>query len=242
VSEAILSFRDATRAYALGDTTVYGLRSLDLDFFPGEYCAVVGPSGSGKSTLQHLGAGFDAPTSGSVLLMGGDIALYAERELARIRNRSIGFVFQNFNLIPVLSAEENVLYPALVYPEGGRGARKDRRGPRERARALKERARELLGRVGLAGEEAKRPHQLSGGQRQRVAIARALMNEPRLVFADEPTANLDHATGSAVLDVLEALNAEAGATLILATHDPTVMARARRIVALKDGRLDREGS
>jgi putative ABC transport system ATP-binding protein len=227
VSEAILSFRGVTREYRLGETRVYGLRSLSVDFYAGEFCALVGPSGSGKSTLQHLGAGFDAPSSGRVLLMGGDIAGYGERELARLRNRSIGFVFQNFNLIPVLSAEENVLYPALVYPERGK--------PRG---ALRLRARELLARVGLEGEEAKRPHQLSGGQRQRVAIARALMNEPRLIFADEPTANLDHATGSGILDILEGLNRDFGATVILATHDPSVVARARRVVALKDGRLE----
>jgi putative ABC transport system ATP-binding protein len=226
VIEPILSFREVTREYSLGPATVYGLRSLSVDFFPGEFCAVVGPSGSGKSTLQHLGAGFDAPSSGSVRLLGRDIADYGERELSRTRNASIGFVFQSFNLIPVLSAEENVLYPALIYPNKEKSRRE-----------LESRARELLDRVGLAGTEGKRPHQMSGGQRQRVAIARALMNGPRLVFADEPTANLDHETGSAIMDILEGLNADFGATLILATHDPSVMARAKRIVSLKDGRL-----
>jgi putative ABC transport system ATP-binding protein len=226
MSDAILRFEDVTREYSMGEAKAYGLRSLTVEFESGEFAAVVGPSGSGKSTLQHLGAGFDRPSSGKVFLMGRDLGSCPDRELARLRNKSIGFVFQSFNLLPVLSAAENVAYPALLYPARGEG-----RGSVER------RALELLDRVGLSGKARKRPHQLSGGERQRVAIARALVNGPALVFADEPTANLDHATGAAVLDILEALNAERGSTLILATHDPEVMKRARRLVALKDGRL-----
>lgn len=227
MGEPILRFDDVTREYALGDTMTYGLRSLSLDFHPGEYAAVVGPSGSGKSTLQHLGAGFDRPSSGRVFLMGNDLGRYGERELARLRNESIGFIFQTFNLLPVLSAQENVLYPAMIGSKAGR-----RNSPA--------RAAELLVRVGLAGCERKKPHQLSGGQRQRVAIARALINRPKLVFADEPTANLDHETGAGILDILGQLNGEEGVTLILATHDPAVMKRARRIVRLRDGRVETE--
>jgi putative ABC transport system ATP-binding protein len=230
MSDAILRFEDVTREYSSGDAKAYGLRSLTIEFRAGEFAAVVGPSGSGKSTLQHLGAGYDKPSSGKVFLMGGDLGEYGDRELARLRNRSIGFVFQSFNLLPVLSAAENVAYPALIHPERG-----------EKRSSIEGRALELLDRVGLSGKARKRPHQLSGGERQRVAIARALMNGPSLVFADEPTANLDHATGAAALDILEELNAERGSTLILATHDPEVMKRARRIVALKDGRLDSGG-
>lgn len=226
MSGAVLRFECVTRAYPLGDTVAYGLRGLSVEFAAGEFAAVVGPSGSGKSTLQHLGAGYDRPSSGKVYLMGRDLASYKDRELARLRNRSIGFIFQSFNLLPVLSALENVAYPALLYPEGKSG-----RGD-ARARAL-----ELLDRVGLADKAAKRPHQLSGGERQRVAIARALVNRPSVVFADEPTANLDHATGASALDILESLRAERGATLILATHDPEVMKRAGRLVRMKDGAL-----
>jgi putative ABC transport system ATP-binding protein len=232
MSGAVLRFEGVTRAYALGETLAYGLRDLSVEFGEGEFSALVGPSGSGKSTLQHLGAGYDRPSSGKVFLMGRDLAGLKDRELARLRNRSIGFIFQSFNLLPVLSALENVAYPALLYPD----ARGSRSATASRA-AAKARALELLDRVGLSDKARKRPHQLSGGERQRVAIARALVNDPVLVFADEPTANLDHATGSAILDILESLNAERGATLILATHDPEVMKRARRIVGMKDGRL-----
>jgi putative ABC transport system ATP-binding protein len=229
MNDPILRFDDVTREYALGDTKTYGVRSVSVDFLPGEYAAIVGPSGSGKSTLQHLGAGFDRPSSGRVFLMGADLGRRKDGELARLRNGSIGFIFQTFNLLPVLGAEENILYPALL---GAVSSAK--------RREAKIRAGDLLRRVGLEGSGHKRPHQLSGGQRQRVAIARALMNRPKLVFADEPTANLDHETGSGILDILGELNAQEGATLILATHDPEVMKRASRIVKLKDGRVEAE--
>jgi putative ABC transport system ATP-binding protein len=226
VSGAILSFDDVTKEYSLGDTKAYGVRSVSARFLPGEFTALVGPSGSGKSTLQHLGAGFDKPSSGRVFLMGEDISRYGESRMAKLRNDSIGFIFQTFNLLPVLSAQENVSYPALIRAGGETDRRK-----------TAARAKELLERVGLKDCGRKRPHQLSGGQRQRVAIARALMNSPQLIFADEPTANLDHATGAGILDILESLNANDGVTLVLATHDPEVVRRARRTLRLKDGRI-----
>jgi len=226
MSDAVLRVEAVTRAYPLGETVAYGLRDLSVEFGSGEFAAVVGPSGTGKSTLQHLGAGYDRPSSGKVFLMGRDLASYKDRELARLRNRSIGFTIQSVNLLPVLSALETVAYPALLFSDGKAGSA-----------GAKSRALELLERVGLADKAGKRPHQLSGGERQRVAIARALVNRPSVVFADEPTANLDHATGSTVLDILESVQAECGAALILATHDPEVMKRAERIVRMKDGSL-----
>ncbi len=226
MSDTVLQFDCVSRSYPLGETIVYGVRDLSVSFERGEFAALVGPSGSGKSTLQHLGAGYDSPSFGRVLLLGRSISECSGRELAQIRNRMIGFVFQTFNLLPVLNVIENVAYPALLYPRPG-----------ETRSTIESRALALIERVGLSSKVKKRPHQLSGGERQRVAIARALINDPVLVFADEPTANLDHETGSTVLDILESLNAERGATLILATHDPEVMKRARRVLRMKDGRL-----
>jgi putative ABC transport system ATP-binding protein len=230
VSDTVLSLHGVSRDYYLGETRAVALDAVSVEFRCGEFAAVVGPSGSGKSTLLQLGAGFDRPSAGEIYFMDRDLAACADAELARIRNRDIGFIFQSFNLLPVLSALENVVYPALIYERNG-----------EAKRAARERAEDLLTRVGLADQLRKRPHQLSGGQRQRVAVARALMNRPKVVFADEPTANLDHATGAGILDVLEELRAAEGTTLILATHDPAVMQRASRVVKLKDGRLEADG-
>jgi putative ABC transport system ATP-binding protein len=226
VGETVLRFNAVSREYLLGETKALALDSVSVDFRSGEFAAVVGPSGSGKSTLLQIGAGFDRPSAGQVTFMDRDLGVCADGELARIRNRDIGFIFQSFNLLPVLSALENVVYPALIYERS-----------REAKRAARERAEDLLTRVGLADQMRKRPHQLSGGQRQRVAVARALMNRPKVVFADEPTANLDHATGAGILDVLEDLRTAEGTTLILATHDGEVMRRSGRVISLKDGRL-----
>ncbi len=226
----VLEFRNVSRVYKTGDCEVYGLESVTTSIYPGELTALVGPSGSGKSTMQHLGAGFDKATSGTVLLMGNDIGSYGERALSRLRNEHIGFIFQSFNLIPVMTVLENVMYPAGVY-----GA------PYRFPGTPKERALSLLEKVGIADHAKKRPHQLSGGQRQRVAIARALMNGPDLVFADEPTANLDHTVGAEILELLVSLNREMNATIIFSTHDPAVMARARRVISLRDGRLIEDG-
>ena len=226
----VLEFRNVSRVYKTGDCEVYGLESVTTSIYPGELTALVGPSGSGKSTMQHLGAGFDKATSGTVLLMGNDIGSYGERALSRLRNEHIGFIFQSFNLIPVMTVLENVMYPAGVY-----GA------PYRFPGTPRERALSLLEKVGIADHAKKRPHQLSGGQRQRVAIARALMNGPDLVFADEPTANLDHTVGAEILELLVSLNREMNATIIFSTHDPAVMARARRVISLRDGRLIEDG-
>ena len=227
MGESILRLSGVSREYRLGETAAMALDSVSVDFSRGEFAAVVGPSGSGKSTLLQLGAGFDRPSSGEIWFMGNDLGSLPDADLARVRNRDIGFIFQSFNLLPVLSALENVVYPALIYE----------RMP-EAKRAARERAEELLSRVGLADQLRKKPHQLSGGQRQRVAVARALMNRPAVVFADEPTANLDHATGAGILDALEELQAAEGTTLILATHDGEVMKRAGRVFRLVDGKLE----
>ncbi|MBN1617191.1 MAG: ABC transporter ATP-binding protein [Spirochaetales bacterium] len=223
---AVLEYRDVSKKYTSGDCEVYALNSVSTKIYPGELTALVGPSGSGKSTMQHLGAGFDKASSGVVLLMGSDIGLYPEKELSILRNKHIGFIFQSFNLIPVMTVLENVMYPATVY---GKPYRFD-------GSAI-ERAMYLLERVSLVNHVKKRPHQLSGGQRQRVAIARSLMNMPDLIFADEPTANLDHTVGKEILELLVSLNRDMNVTIVFSTHDPSVMACARRVISLQDGKI-----
>lgn len=231
MNDSILRFDGVSKIYKTGDLETTGLDSVSAHFTRGELTALVGPSGSGKSTMQHLGAGFDSATKGSVYLMGMDITRYKERELTRLRNRHIGFIFQSFNLIPVMSAYENAVYPAGVF---GKPYRFDG--------SARDRAMHLLERVGIASQANKKPHQMSGGQRQRVAIARALMNAPELIFADEPTANLDHATGREILDLLVSLNEETGTTILFSTHDEAVMTRARRIIRLSDGRIKEDSA
>ena len=226
MTETVLEYRGVSKIYKTGESEVFALKNINAVFYAGELTALVGPSGSGKTTMQHLGAGFDKPSRGTVLLMGNPINSYTEKELALLRNRHIGFIFQSFNLIPVMSVLENVMYPAEVY------------GPPHRFKGdIKSLAFSLLEKTGLESHAKKRPHQLSGGQRQRVAIARALMNNPELVFADEPTANLDHATGAGILELLIRLNREMGTAVVFSTHDPAVMALARRILTLRDGTL-----
>lgn len=188
---------------------------------PGERVAIVGPSGSGKSTLLGLLAGLDRPSVGTVRLEGTELGALSEDERARLRRERIGFIFQSFQLIPTLSAQENVQVPLEL--AGGDGAAA--------------RARTLLGRVGLAGREHHYPAQLSGGEQQRVAIARAFVHDPRVLFADEPTGNLDSATGGRIVALLEELNRERGTTLVMVTHDPDLAARAGRTIRLADGRV-----
>ncbi|WP_406040450.1 ABC transporter ATP-binding protein [Micromonospora sp. NBC_00898] len=212
---------DVSRTYQLGGVSVPALRGVSLTIAPGDYVAVIGPSGSGKSTLMHLLGGLDRPTGGRLVIGGRDVATLSAPELATLRNETIGFVFQAFHLLPRTSAVDNVALP-LVYR--GIGARQRR-----------ERAAAMLGRVGLGHRLHHRPNQLSGGEQQRVAIARALVTDPAVLLADEPTGNLDTATGEAVLALLERLNAESGVALVMVTHDQEVAARARRRIAVRDG-------
>lgn len=213
---------NVTKNYDLGRTTVTALRGVSLAVEPGEFMAVAGPSGSGKSTLLNLIGCLDHPTSGKVLVGDRDVASLDDNALSDLRARSIGFIFQTFNLIPVLTALENVEFPLLFG-----GASKN----------VRARARKALEEVGLGSLAQHRPDELSGGERQRVAIARALVTEPLIVLADEPTANLDSATGDTIIALMLDLNRRANTTFIFSTHDPKVMGRAQRVVRLADGRI-----
>ena len=219
----VVDVRDVTRSLPLGDETIHILKGITFEIQPGEWVAITGPSGSGKSTLLGIVSGLDAPSSGSVFLDGMEVSNRSEAELAKVRNEKVGIVFQSFNLIPTLTALENVEAPLYVSSK--------RRDARRLASAV-------LARVGLADRMGHRPHQLSGGQQQRVAIARALVTEPALVVADEPTGNLDAATSSSVLHLFADLRRDLGLTLLVVTHDPDVAARADRVVNLVDGRIE----
>ncbi len=209
------------KIYDAGHMPVEALRGVDLTIEKGEFLALVGPSGSGKTTLLNLIGGLDRPTSGKVFIEGKDITGFTSSQLAELRLRRIGFVFQEYNLIPVLTALENIEYVMLL-----QGVPADER----RRRALS-----ILEEVGLGGMGDRKPGKLSGGQQQRVAVARAIVSEPAIVLADEPTANLDSTTGGSLLDIMKRLNETRGITFIFSTHDPMVMDRARRVVHLKDG-------
>jgi putative ABC transport system ATP-binding protein len=221
VAAAPVAVEGVTREYRLEGVTVPALRGVSLTIEPGDFLAIVGPSGSGKSTLMHLLGGLDRPTSGRLLLGGRDVSSLSAADLAQLRNRVIGFVFQSFHLLARTSARDNVGLP-LIY----RGLRRAER---------RRRAAEALERVGLAHRMDHRPNQLSGGEQQRVAIARALVTEPSVLLADEPTGNLDSVSGESVLGLLEELNTERGVALAVVTHDPAVAARARRQVQMRDG-------
>ncbi len=216
----IIRVSNLKRSINSGTHTVDILRGIDLEIERGEFVAIMGASGSGKSTLLGLLAGLDTPTSGEIFLDGTDIARLEEDELARVRGAKIGFVFQSYQLIPTLTAEENVLLPVELAGDGS--------GSRDRAR-------ELLTAVGLEDRMDHYPVQLSGGEQQRVALARAFILKPPVLLADEPTGNLDSTNGRHVLDLLVALNRQEGATLILVTHDQALAAHADRIVTLSDG-------
>ena len=212
-----------TRHYKMGDTLVEALQGVDLTLARGEFVALVGPSGSGKSTVLHLIGGLDRPTSGEVWIDGIELSASDEHTLTHHRRTHVGFVFQGFNLLPRLTAEENVALPLMFsgVPEKERRAR----------------ARALLARVGLGQRLAHRPTQLSGGEQQRVAIARALIGQPALLLADEPTGNLDSTTGAEIMALLRELNRERALTLLVVSHDPEVAAFAGRIVRLRDGQV-----
>jgi len=202
---------------------VQAVRGVNLNIEPGEFTAMAGPSGSGKTTLLNLIGGLTRATRGNVWIAGRDLTTMSNRELARMRLDQIGFIFQAYNLLPVLTAAENAEFPLLLQGRNG-GQRRDR-------------VHKLFERTGLAGLEDRRPGKLSGGQQQRVAVIRAVVSEPALVLADEPTANLDSAASDQLLDMMEELNRELGTTFVFATHDPRVMERARRLVRLVDGAI-----
>jgi putative ABC transport system ATP-binding protein len=216
---AVVVARGVTRVYGEGPTAVHALRGVDLDVAGGRLTAVMGPSGSGKSTLMHILAGLDKPTDGEVLIADTSIGTLDDNDLTRLRREHIGFVFQFFNLLPMLSAEENIALPLSIAGE----------------KPDKEFFDDLVSRIGLADRRKHRPAELSGGQQQRVAIARSLVSRPTVVFADEPTGNLDSATGHEILELLRAATAEYGQTTVMVTHDAAAAAVADRILLLADG-------
>jgi len=227
-TDFILKVEDLYKSYHMGATEVKVLKGVDLSVAKGEFVAIIGASGSGKSTLLHILGALDRPDKGTVKFEKRDMRRFGAGELNRFRNNAVGFVFQFYHLLDELSVLENVYLPAMTGKSiaGWFSCRK----------RAKNRAAELLAQLGLAERARHKPYQLSGGERQRVAIGRALMNEPRLLLADEPTGNLDSATGNGILDVLEKLN-EAGQTIVMVTHDEGIAHRAGRTVTLADGRI-----
>ena len=221
MSDAILRCRSLSRTYRSGSRDLTVLKDITFDVSPGEFLAILGPSGSGKTTLLGLLAGLDLPTSGMVQLDGENLGSMSEDERARLRVEKIGFVFQSFQLMPTLTAQENVQVPLELRGQSEAGTR----------------ARDLLIRVGLGGREHHYPVQLSGGEQQRVALARAFSTRPKVLFADEPTGNLDASTGATIIELMAGLNNDQGTTLILVTHDLELASRARRTIRLADGRL-----
>lgn len=222
----IVTVRDLKRTYQQGQLDVHALRGVDLDIEPGEFTALMGPSGSGKTTLLNQIGALDTPTSGSVKVDGKELAGMSKAQLSELRLHRIGFVFQAYNLIPVLTASENAEFVLMM------------RGIPEAER--RQRVRDTLKAVGLEGMEDRRPAELSGGQQQRVAVARAIVGEPALVLADEPTANLDSKTGHELIALMRRLNAELGITFVFATHDPKVMEAATRVVNMVDGEISED--
>ncbi len=219
----MVSARGLSRYYRLGKETVAALSDVDLDVMPADFLALQGPSGSGKTTLINLLGLLDRPDNGSILLQGVNAASLSDNARTDARRDRFGFIFQSFNLLPVLTAAENIAYPMTL-----------RHMP---AAAVEKRTLELLAAVGLSDKAGVRPDLLSGGQRQRIAIARALANEPAVILADEPTANLDSHTADHILDLMQQLNRERRVAFVIATHDARVVARAARVVALRDGRI-----
>ena len=221
-TSTVIQAHEISRSLTIRDRAIHVLEDISFQVKRAEWVALTGPSGSGKSTLLALLAGIDTVTSGRLLLDGVDLTLLSENRLARIRNAEIGIVFQSFHLIPTLTARENVEVPLYISP---------------RASEARSRAVEMLERVGLGDRTDHRPHQLSGGEQQRVAVARALVNEPSLLLADEPTGNLDSATGRRILDLIADLRRAMGLTIVMVTHDRSVAQAADRVLHLLDGRL-----
>ena len=226
MNEPLICARGLHKTYSLGKRSLEVLRGVDVSLERGEFLALRGASGAGKSTLLHLLGGLDSPTQGEVLFQGQDLSDLSRRELAHMRNEHVGFIFQFYYLLPELDALENVCLPARM--------------ARISAGKAENRGRDLLARVGLKERMEHKPYELSGGEQQRVAIARALMNEPQLILADEPTGNLDSHTGEEIIDLLCSLRTEKQTTLVVATHDAKVAARAPRIIELLDGEVKRD--
>jgi len=222
-SHEVIVTEGVTKVYSDHGVPVHALRGIDLKIASGEFTAIVGPSGSGKTTLLNIISGLDNPTEGKVWLNGKPLSTMSGNELSDFRRDNIGFVFQAYNLIPVLTVEENIEYIMLL-----------QRIPKAERH---KRVLDILQEIGLAGYGARKPPQLSGGQQQRVAIARAMVSHPAIILADEPTANLDSNTGAELLDMMNGLNTRTGMTFIFSTHDQMVMERARRLITLKDGQV-----
>lgn len=220
-ADPIISLRDVTKVYRQGSVDIHALRGASLDVDPGEFTAICGPSGSGKTTMLNLIGALDSMTSGSIALEGQELGSLNKKQLSALRRDRIGFVFQAYNLMPVLTAYENA--EMVLWVQGVEAATR------------RDRVMDLLEQVGLVGLEDRRPSELSGGQQQRVAIARAIASNPAVVLADEPTANVDSETAETLLGLMETLNRDQGVTFLFSTHDPQVMERARRVVRLVDG-------
>ncbi len=223
MTEWSVELKDVTKIYCTGPIEVPALRGVSLQVAAGEFLAIAGPSGCGKTTLLNIIGGLDRADAGEVLVEGKNLQLLSSAELARLRLQRLGFVFQAFNLLPVLTALENAEFTLLLQGVS--------------AQQRKARVERLFAEIGLAGLENRRPRELSGGQQQRVAVARAMVTDPALILADEPTANLDSVTATALLEVMERLNRAHGTTFVYATHDPQVMERARRLIRLRDGEI-----
>jgi putative ABC transport system ATP-binding protein len=224
MNEQLIKIADIHKTYYMGDVEVRALRGVSLEIAPGDLVAIMGPSGSGKSTLMNIVGCLDQPTTGRYWLDGIDVSKLNDNQLAEIRNRKIGFVFQTFNLLPRTTAFQNVTLP-LIY--AGMGARERR-----------EQSRQALEAVGLGDRLDHRPNELSGGQQQRVAIARALVTEPAIILADEPTGNLDTTSGTEIMSIFHQLNKERGITVVFVTHDPEIAEQTRRIVRIRDGMIE----
>jgi putative ABC transport system ATP-binding protein len=223
MTEWAVELKDVKKTYRTGPIEVPALRGINLQVAPGEFLAIAGPSGCGKTTLLNIIGGLDRADSGEVVVEGKNLQLLSSGELARMRLQRLGFVFQAYNLLPVLTALENAEFTLLLQGMP--------------AKQRKDRVQKLFSEIGLAGLEDRRPGALSGGQQQRVAVARAMVTEPALILADEPTANLDSVTATALLEVMERLNRAHGTTFVYATHDPQVMEHAKRLIRLRDGQI-----